>query len=520
MLTWLKSDPETDHPLADPKTARDLLADLVLRSPTGVLETLTEYLDGAREGVGLTPVQAFEIVDLIDRTAKPFHRPLTGEYLETVGMQQAASLRIAHVQSGYWHALAKAYRMLLEAIEAGDPAAQRLESEVARLGARALRAFNVHLKWCLLRYVVVDPVQWGALARIYAVAEKRGLADTPVEVYPGAKDRSSVRREMLKAMMLAVSSTDALPPPQVEIVERLCAQYSEFFTLRPALEPGAYFNFDLASDEPPARAVDPGVAGGARRFFGPGAAAPHLKRLAEDIRTNGAIPSTVRLGAVYPVHDVVMVLEHLAHYWAPMPPSRRESRRAADDGVEAVRGLRDIIAAVDAAEFGWNFDPDRYQRWELRDQSNTGFGAIVPRGRGDEPGLGGLVGLRYLDGGVSWSVGIVRRINGAGNGHHHLGIELLSRGVIRVALGVVLSDGTLDEDGESAVDALLLPSASDRSAGRLTTHVAFRPDAFDPRVSYALKLFGMEYLLLPKAILEQTDDYVIAEYRLLLRAGE
>ncbi|MBL8534650.1 MAG: hypothetical protein JNL33_12420 [Betaproteobacteria bacterium] len=64
---------------------------------------------------------------------------------------------------------------------------------------------------------------------------------------------------------------------------------------------------------------------------------------------------------------------------------------------------------------------------------------------------------------------------------------------------------------------MLLPSSSDNSVGRLTTRIAVKPGSFDLRSSYGLMLYGMDYLLVPKGVIEQTEDYAIAEYRLLLK---
>ncbi|MBL8533795.1 MAG: hypothetical protein JNL33_08070 [Betaproteobacteria bacterium] len=517
MLSWLKTAPESDHPLADPKAAKEILSSLPTGTPLVALETLAEYLDSVREAAGLSAARTLEIIEHIDQTGKPFHRLLTREYLDHGLQHRAAGMRIAHVEATFWDCLAKAYRMALESHEVGDPTAQNLRAKIPMIGARAIRAFNLHLKWCLLRYTPVDPGLWGSLARVFSIAERHKVASVNVEVYPGPWGISSVRREMLKAMMLAVSSTDALPKPQIEIVERICAQYSEFFTLQEQPAPGVHFRFDLDTDHPPARALGAGHDGPGMRYFGPSAAAPHLKKLAQDIRATGAVPSTVNLGSAYPVYDVVRVLEHLAHYWAPIPPARREKRRPSEEGIEVVHGFGDIVAAVDAEEFGWNFDVNKYEDWGLSDESPAGFGAVVPAGRGDWVTLGDLVGVRYLDEGVAWGVGIVRRLSVQENNQRQIGIELLSRGAIRVALSSLRSDGTHNPDPRTAVDAMLLPSSSDNSVGRLTTRIAVKPGSFDLRSSYGLMLYGMDYLLVPKGVIEQTEDYAIAEYRLLLK---
>lgn len=517
MLGWLKSSDVPDHPLADPKTAKTTLAAIVAQSPVMALEVLAGHLESVREAVGLTASRIFDIVDAIDVAAKPITRRLGTEFLKPgTAANRASQMRIAHVTGNYWNSLATAYRMLLEMIETADPSAGVLKPRVALIAARAIRAFNLHLKWRLLRYVPVDVRLWGSLARVWSVADRRGVARDKVVVYPGAWGESSVERELLKALMLSVSSTDSLPKLQVEIVERLCAQYSEFFSMQQAPSTGVHFQFDTEADRAPSRST--GDAGHGARFFGPSEAAVPLKQLAQDIRLTGTVPSTVNLGGDYPAQDLIEVLEHLARYWSPMPPSRRENRRASDERVHVVHGFDRVLAAVDADEFGWSDDEIAAEDWSADNESAAGIGLVVPPGHGEWVALGELVGIKYGEEGAAWGAGIVRRITQIGDGQRYVGIELHSRGVIRVLLHALRADGSHHPDPALAVNAMLLPSASDNSLGRLTMDLLMRLGSFSPRDSYGLTLYGMDYLLVPKATAAAGDDYVIVSYRLLQRA--
>jgi hypothetical protein len=517
MLGWLKSSDEPDHPLADPRTAKTTLAAIVAQSPVMALEVLGGHLESIREAVRVTAPRIFDIVDAIDVAAKPLTRRLGTEFLKPLNAANRASqMRVAHVTGNYWNSLATAYRMLLEMIETGDPSAGALKPRLALIAARAIRAFNLHLKWRLLRYVPVDVRLWGSLARVWSVADRRGVARDKVVVYPGAWGESSVERELLKALMLSVSSTDSLPKLQVEIVERLCAQYSEFFALQPTQSTGVHFQFDTEADRAPSRHT--GEAPHGVRFFGPSEAATPLKQLAEDIRLTGTVPSTVNLGADYPAQDLIEVLEHLARYWSPLPPSRRESRRYSQERVQIVRGFEQVLAAVDADEFGWGDDDVVIEDWSADNESPGGIGLLVPPGLGDWVALGELVGIKYQEEGAAWGAGIVRRITQGAEGQRYVGIELHSRGVIRVLLHALRADGSHHADPALAVNALLLPSSSDNSLGRLTMNLLMRVGSFVQRDSYGLTLYGMDYLLVPKTTVAAGDDYVILSYRLLQRA--
>ncbi|MEI7967916.1 MAG: hypothetical protein WCJ69_02935 [Betaproteobacteria bacterium] len=501
--------------MADPRAAARVIASLPTGVPLVALETLSGHLDGVREAVGLGVGRVFEIVEQIDRAAKPFHQPLTQEFLEAGTDRPGITSRIAHVESNFWDCLARAYRMLLESHETGNPAAQALRRQIPLAAARSIRAFNLHLKWNLMRYAPVNASLWGSLARVYSIAESHQVATAEVEVYPGPWGLSTVRREMLKALMLSISSTDALPRSRIEIAERICAQFSEFFLLQNQLEVGAHFRFDIGEDAPPARAIGAGAPTATERFFGPGGAAPHLRKLAEDIQACGAVPSTVNLGGTYPMHAVLQVLEHLSRYWSPTPPVRRENRRNSGETIEVVRGFKNVLAAIDAGQFSWGGETKACEEWSVLDESPTGLGAVLPAGLAGPLSIGALVGLRYTDEGAAWAVGIVRRIGMAEQARRRAGLELLSRGAMRVELSPRQADGRPSGPAAARVSALLLPSASDNSIGRITVRLAVPPRVFYLRGIHSIMLFGADYLLAPKEPIEEADDYVIGEYRLL-----
>jgi hypothetical protein len=518
MLGWLRSSDSAVHPLADPKAARGVLDAATSQQPVLALELLTEHLDSIRETAGLSASRLLEIVDLIDGAAKPITRHLGTEFLRPTSEARGSAARIGHVVGTFWNALATDYRMLLEMHETGDPSAVPLRPRLALIAARAIRAFNLHLHWRLLRYAPVELRLWGSLARVWAVAEQRGVSREKVIIYPGAWGESSVEREFLKVLMLAVSSTDSLPKAQIAIVERICAQFSEFFTMQTAPSTGVHFQFDTESDIAPARHAGDGGAG--MRYFGPSAASTHLEKLADDVRVAGMVPATVNLGSDYPAHDVIEVLEHLARYWSPVPPSRREARRTSEERVQVVHGFDAILAAVDADEFGWDFDDRIVEDWSAANESAAGFGMHPPAGRSKWVALGELIGVKYEEEGAAWGVGVIRRLTQTEGGQRYVGIELHSRGAMRVLLHALRADGSHHSGPDLSVNALLLPSSSDNSLGRLTVNLLLQHGSFVMRDSYGLTLYGMDYLLVPKNTIDAGDDYVIMSYLLLQRAAD
>lgn len=514
MLGWLKPSASADHPLADPRAAKSFVDGLASTNASQALETLSDQLEGLRDAVGLKAQRGFEIIDLVDGAAKPYQRKLSQEFVATNAPSKAQETRIAHVMAGFWLRLADAYRLLLEMHEAGDPSAVALRPNLGTIAARSLRAANLHLKWRLFRYALVSPSFWMNVGRVYSIAEQHGVAAGRIVVYPGKWGESTVERELLKLLALSVSSTDSLPPAQVEIAERICAQFSEFFTLQKQASTGCHFWFDLTAAKAPARLADRLALSPSMRFFGPAGAAFEVEKLGSTIKADGIVPSTVNLGGDYPVDVVLQTLRHLARYWAPQPPARKEAREASGERIDVVHGLADVLIAVEGDLDELDDLDRRMQTWPVANESAGGFGAVAPASRNDWLEIGTLLGVRYEDG-AAWGVGLVRRISLDNHGNHYIGIEMFTRGVSTVRLMPLLADGRVHPDEDLGSDALLLPSAADRSLGKLEVTLVMKSRLYSASRSYGMRMYGCRYLLVPRRLVEAGPDFDIAEFKVL-----
>ncbi len=517
MLGWLKSSGNSDHPMADARGARTVIETLPAQNASQSLEILAEHLASLREASGLKAGRVFEIVDMIDTAAKPFQRKLSQDYVSGgLALAKAQETRIAHVVGSFWLQLSSSYRMLLEMHEAGDPTAMAIRGQLSIAAGRAIRAANLYLKWRLFRYSPVATGFWGDLGRVFQVAEARGFAAGKVTVYPGVWGESSVQRELLKVFMLSVSSTDSLSAIQVEIVERVCAQFSEFFVMQKQASTGCHFWIDLSAQRPPARLADRLALSPTLRYFGPGNAAFELEKLGAMVKAGGAVPSTVNLGGEYPPDQVLEALKHLSRYWAPQPPARREARTESSERIDVVHGLDDVLGVGDSSDL--DFDDRRMEAWSVANESTGGLGALAPANRSDWLQIGTLLGVKYLDG-AAWGVGIVRRLNFDAKNNRNVGVEMFARGVTTVKLLPLLPDGRVHPDDALGEDALLLPSAADNSLGKMEVTLVMRLGTFSPQRSYGMRMYEMDYLLVPKRLMEAGQDFDIAEYRVLQRSG-
>jgi hypothetical protein len=402
--------------------------------------------------------------------------------------------------------------MCLTRYQAGANGWGAMKGQMPMVVARALRALALQLKWQLLRYGPVEQRVWEQMGRLYAYAEERGFATTPVVVYPGKFGESTVQREFLKGVMLAISSTDSLLPVKLEIAERIVAQFSEFFALNRQPAKGCHYYFDLNSGKVPARMMSrlrmtPGL-----RFFGPGGATRELEKLIATVQADGVVPSGINLGGTFDAEVVLETLRHLSRYWAPMPPARNEERRACVSRVSVIHDFDEIVSTISGETQELTFD-STVEVWTVENESEGGYGALMPQASSDWLRLGSLLGLK-LDEGASWGVGIVRRLSAYDHRQRYVGIQVLTKGATVVKLAP--AGATADPELESA---LLLPSNASDTKGATEMNLLLKPGAFSLQKSMEMHAYDRRYLLVPRKLMEGGHDFDMARFRVLQRTS-
>jgi hypothetical protein len=512
MLKWIKGS-DSEHPLADEKSARELIAALPPLDPYKSLEELCYWLDtlGSAEDIKLPRV--LEIIDFIDQAAKNHQRKLSQDYLSgSARLQKFQEIRIWNAIFAFWRQLADTYQMCLTRYQAGANGWGAIKGQMPMVVARALRALALQLKWELLRYGPIEQRVWEQMGRLYAYAEERGFATTPVVVYPGTFGESTVQREFLKGVMLAISSTDSLLPVKLEIAERIVSQFSEFFALNRQPAKGCHYFLDLNAGKAPARMMSrlrmtPGL-----RFFGPGDATRELERLIARVQADGAVPSGINLGGTFDPEVVLETLRHLSRYWAPMPPARTRERRVCVSRVSVIHDFDEIVSTVSGETQELTFD-STVEVWTVENESEGGYGALMPQATSDWLRLGSLLGLK-LDEGASWGVGIVRRLSAYDHRQRYIGIQVLTKGAKVVKLAPV--GATADPEMESA---LLLPSNASDTKGATEMDLLLKPGAFSLQKSMEMQAYERRYLLVPRKLIEGGYDFDMARFRVLQRAS-
>jgi len=504
----------SDHPLADEKGAREFFADLPTQDPFKTLEELAHSLDATRTAEGLKPLRVFEIVDSLDTAGRPHQRKLLQEFVAGgVRLQRFQENRICTTIVEYWRQLGAAYEFCLTLTLPGVPGSGALKAHTPVIAARALRALAAEIKWALARYGPIDPTLWGRMGALYTHAEERGYATQVVAVSPGAQGESTVQREYLKVLMLAMSATDTLLPRKLEVAERIVAQFCDRFVFSRQPDKGCHCTIDLRSAKPPVRVVGTVPPAPGLRYFGPGAAGEIVDEVIDKITESGAIPSSINLGGNYEPGFVVTVLRHLARQWSSAPPARQQERRRSIARIHVVHDFDDVVSMI-AGEFK-DLDFQRnIETWTVENESEGGYGALIPDSATDWLRVGTLLAIKLADGNA-WGVGIVRRLSNGPNTQRYVGIQTLAKGAARVKLMASEPNG----DADSGDDAVLLPSSASDSMGTGELSVLMRLGTFSPKQSLRMRAYERDYLLVPKQLIEGGQDFDMAKFRVLARSS-
>jgi hypothetical protein len=507
---------KVDHPMADPKRAREIIGELST-DPAKALAEITEWLESLNRTDGFKLDRRYDNIDLLDGAAKNHQRKLAQDYLAMPRQQKFQENRLWTSSYGFWKDLGAAYIRCVHEHEANVGGAAAIRKQLPAIAARGLRALTLQLKWVMWRYGVVEPRIWTDLARLYQLAEQKGWADTETAIYPGAHGGGSVKTEFLKALMLSAASPDGLPPLRQEVAERAVAHFAKSFRLS-AKPDGCTHSFDLAAPKAPVRLLKGVAPSASLRFFGAGEALAAVNNLALHIAQKGGIPSDINLGGNYENELLVAVLKHLALQWSDNPPARSSERRFTAGRITVVPGLNDIMgvldpATSDALDFSQEQSAPSAESWIVVNVSEGGYGAIIPSQKSDWIKVGTLVGVQN-EVSPQWGVGLIRRIARDEHQQRQVGIQLLTKTAIPIK--VAKSGTTSGFNANREPQAAILLSTSPDKQGEVG--VVMRDGIFNARDSLEMMVKNKAYLLMPSSMVEDGEDFDWAKFKVMQRS--
>jgi hypothetical protein len=500
------SNTRSDHPMADLKEAKRLLAALPAE-PQHALEELSHWLESVTGEASFTPERRAQLVQMIDEAGQAPARKFARDYLGASRLGKFQETKLWSVIHGFWKASALGYVTCLDAYATSAKGGDALKGSVPLLAVRALRSLGAQLKWLYLRYGPLEERVWTMIGGVYALAEARKHARTKVTVYPGIPAESTVEQEFLRVAMLGACSPDALLPNEIELAERVIGAWTQRFVLAREHQPETPYWIDLTSGQPPARIARAPQPGPGIRFFGAGPAFAELDALIQQIRNTREFPPSLGVGETVTTEAAIGVLEHLDSCWSPKLAERRHARHRVKSRLTIAWGFDGILEVLQPGD-SLSFDGSTYESWIVENVSVGGFGALVPQVRGDWLRIGCLLAMQP-EGGDNWLIGVVRRLSRPSLEQAAVGIQTIARGAVPVELrvhsGHVVSDGT-----ETGI--LLNPGSPDGEMQLLV-----RAGVHAPGQSFSFDLNGRHTVLLPVGVPERRADYELLRCRHLVR---
>ncbi len=480
-------------------------------SPDAV-DQLTEaagQLERAQRDAGVRMAEVIGSIEEIERRSAFALGQLTARFLDggddADPRQQgrawdAVSLYLARLASAYVH--------LVRLFQTYGNGWAAVGDHLPVVIARALRSSGLRMKWTRLRYQAVAPGIWQTFSQLCSFIEDKGLMRARVFVYD---DLSTLQREFTKPLMFAMSAPDTLPVREIDMAEKLISHLAGRFRFQ--RHPGRRCGFLLDIDRwtmPVRYRSGDDVRLGAR-FFGPGDAVADLEMLSAQLAAGDISTADVNLDANADVETVIDVMAHLERHWSTERPERRGRRDSESSSVTVAAGFAEIVRCVAGGNLDAAADEDVLEIWGLDNASEAGAGALVPAERGEQLGVGGLIGMR-LSGNGSWAVGVIRRMAVHDAARHRVGIELLGRGVQAVDLYDAGHGGRI-------ATGLLLPSLAGDKAGRDEVSVLLPGRMFSAENALEMLVYGKRYALRPLMVAEAGKDFEVGRFQIGDRAS-
>lgn len=491
---------KSDHPLADIKSAQELLDNLPKNDAYKSLLELTDLLESATEHDEFKLDHQFALIRIIDEAAQPYARKLSREYFTPFEINQFHENRLWTLLGNYYHQSAHAYFDVFNRFCNADKGSNTIRIHIPLLIARAIYALIWKLKFISARYGQVGNDIWANLVLLYKHAEQLEYSDTPVKLYPGMLGNISVKCEMGSVMLWHDSGLSTLSPLYIHLVERIVAQYCSLIDIRAELGGDARLCFNLNSPAEPTRINMDATTHPAMRFI----CMPTLQSRLEDlmkILKKNITPDGLFLGGNYEAEVVSTAVQHLLTYLIA-PPVRRNARRMANITLNVVSGFDQVVGSSNPVQSMQNMPAS----WITEEISVGGFSSVLPSGS-DGIGIGSLLGIQPA--GISqWGVAVVRRLLRDDANQMHAGAEILANQVAYVSL---FSNGNQVGDGQSAL--WLYPAQGELSGA--TQLLLMQADTFSSSQSIRAQLDGKRYLLIPSGLQEKGLDYDLAKFKVI-----
>jgi hypothetical protein len=431
---------KSTHPLADPRRAERLAAAVgASANPLEAAAVASGWLEAAAGDNALTAGEragiAFLAHDAGDRAARAL-----AQQRVTAGDRASDAAAAALVALTRFHAAAAACFLAAFAGASGEPDGAR-----DRLAVCALRSIAAHLKWLHAGREPIDGALWKRAYRIFAAAERLGIAGARTHAFTADDRASTPQQEFARLVAFAIASPASLRVAELEALDDVLAAAASGLTIAAPAQPEATHWVDLAGAAAPLRLARSPRPAESVRYFCAADAMDFLQHLAVRIDERNALPDEFRRDLDYDPTLPRAMIDHLRRYCSIDGATRKMPRHRLESRLEVVWGFDEILDRLQP-DRSLAFLPAQTDEWMMEDAGAGGVKAVVSGAPRSWLRVGALVAVR-AQAAARWRVGVVRRLLRARTDRTEVAMIVPSRDATPVAL---------QADGDGSQFGLLL----------------------------------------------------------------
>jgi hypothetical protein len=539
-------------PLADARVASSWMREMKLQHDVaGQLQAVRELIGtiANRPQPGLETLKALFV---IDEQIQPTYELVRQQYIQNPRAGKAIEERLWDEIVGLARAMLSAYHPFVRLENPKEEEEAGFQASSAMLLARALRYVGIQVKWHFFRFQAPPSSLWSVAHQFYRLAEVGGVDVDPLTLYaePDAPT-TSCADEFIRIQMLATLNNGNFTLRQFDWADRWLMLWSRHIQIERKYRDGIHqFCVNLSEPTGPTK-IHEAVEGDMLRFWGVAELLAEMDRLMGRLEA-GEAPARLGLGDDARMPACLDFLKQLEILWSRerSQESSRSERTRVSKLVQVVSSLVNIFSAVrfddertmaratarhapdndevmDMKLYGYVTERTKqklasmqarnhayvnkaktieHDDWVVENQSEGGFGAVLPIDGHDWVRLGVLLAVRN-DEQSTWLIAVVRRLNRINAEQLYAGVQILTETPVAVSMksleperntpsaiegidtvGLVVPKSGLYipfiAEGKRA-NSILMHSA-DYSAGRLY-HVVARDKSFVVRIGETLE---------------------------------
>lgn len=449
-------DSKPDHPLFDVAEAKRLLVAMKRDDYFKALDEIATWLETIKDTEGFKPEVRNEIIMLLDEEGQPFYSELLLLYLGEPHLQDFEGMQLWRELHGFMKTLFESYAICIGEYQKLEKPPTQFTERLPVICVRMMRALAEQIKIELMHYVDIEQPAWERLVYCYKFAADHQFAETLVFAYPRQALHISPQRELLRAMMLDISSPATLAQDQIEVCFRIITRMVSYFDFKEAPTADCPYWIDLDKPREPQHATSDLKAKLTMRFFGASRAVPKITEIINQHELE-LIQQEQRFGTELTPAGKLTVLKHVQDHWGNDHIERHQARRKINTAIEVVHSFAtinklvtrmDIDNAVNISEEDAAILKERSsinlvateetvdftaEKWVVSEASLSELSGIIPKSAGNWVKIGDLCGIK-AENSPLWWVGTINRLHTGANGALHFGIEMLAKKPLSVWL--------------------------------------------------------------------------------------